>query len=279
MIEYVYISRGDGQNTAILSTLTDLPGGNQPPETIGAEILHFATLDSTNDHALRLLSVNRPKHGTIISTDYQTSGRGQIGRGWHSGPGLNLCLSYILYPAIKAYEQFQISMAVALGVSDTVSQQCGADRVRIKWPNDIYVDEKKIAGILIQNSIQATQITACVAGIGLNVNETDFPPELTNPTSLKLELGSNTLLDLVLIRNQLSTHLQKRLEQLGKNTLLQAQYQAMLYHKDVLSSFRLPDNEQLQSGMIAGVDPLGRLIVHWVTGKKGVYQHREIELV
>lgn len=279
MIDYVYISRGDGQNTAILSTLTDLPGGKQSPETIGAEILHFATLDSTNDHALRLLSENRPNHGTIISTDHQTAGRGQIGRGWHSAPGLNLSLSYILYPAIKPQDQFQISMAVAVAVSGTVSQHCGADRVRIKWPNDIYVDDRKIAGILIQNSIQGNQITACVAGIGLNVNETDFPPELPNPTSLRLELGKDSLLDLVSIRNLLSTHLQKRFELLGQHTVLLTQYHDMLYRKDVISSFRLPGVEQIQSGMITGVDPQGRLIVRWDKGTLGVYQHREIELL
>lgn len=244
---------------------------------IGAVVIHLPTVDSTNDHALRLLSENRPTHGTIVSTDHQTAGRGQIGRGWYSAPGLNLCLSYILYPLIKPQEQFQISMAVALAVSDTVSQHCGSERVRIKWPNDIYVDDKKIAGILIQNSVQGNQITACVAGIGLNVNETDFPPELPNPTSLKLELGITDPFDLFLIRSLLSAHLQKWFDFLSKETLLQTQYQALLYRKDVLSSFRFPGNEQIQSGMITGVDPHGRLIVHWEMGQQGVYQHREIE--
>ena len=170
-----------------MSTLTDRSTGRTGLEAIGTVIYHFRVLDSTNTYALKLLSQIRPKAGTLISADYQTTGRGQMGRDWHSAPGLNLCLSCILYPETNAQNQFAISMAVALAVRDTVADFINQERVKIKWPNDIYVGDKKIAGILIQTSIHGNVIIYCVAGIGLNVNETDFPAELPNPTSLKLE--------------------------------------------------------------------------------------------
>jgi len=272
-------------------------------------IYHFRVLDSTNTYALKLLSQIRPKAGTLISADYQTTGRGQMGRDWHSAPGLNLCLSCILYPETNAQNQFAISMAVALAVRDTVADFINQERVKIKWPNDIYVGDKKIAGILIQTSIHGNVIIYCVAGIGLNVNETDFPAELPNPTSLKLETtetldrdlpdGSQELSipegrlslagrqegivnswDINAVQERLTENLSKRLNLLGSpGTRLHDDYHSALYRRDIQSHFRIFQNKSIQSGTIEKVDELGRLIIRWKNGEIRSYQHHEIEYV
>ncbi len=291
-----YISVCDVQNTAFLSTLTDKPYGKTEMHVIGSVIYHYPVLDSTNACAGRLLSQIRPKPGTIIIAGFQTSGRGQINKGWHSAPGLNLCLSCIIYPDIRPQDQFQISAAVSLAVRDTVLALITHRNVTIKWPNDIYVNDKKIAGILIQNSIQGNKITNCVAGIGLNVNETEFPVELPNPTSLKLE-STDTLyrddpktvddspipdikLDLKAVQERLIENLRLRLDISSSNVLqLHEDYQAALYRRNILSSFRLPQKDTIQSGTIEKVDDVGRLTIRWQNGHIVSYQHREIEYV
>jgi len=254
---------------------------------IGTVLYHFPVLDSTNACAARLLSKIRLKPGTMITADYQTAGRGQIHRGWHSAPGLNLCLSCILYPDIRPHEQFQISMVVSLAVQELVAELCKNKPVTIKWPNDIYVGDKKIAGILIQNSIKGTEITSCIAGIGLNVNETDFPPELPNPTSLKLEsteshyrhLQLDDSIDINAVCEALTEKLNHRLTFLQSRTIqLQNDYQQVLYRQGTLSCFKLSQNDR-RTGTIQSVDDLGRLQILWETGEPGAYQHGEIEYV
>jgi BirA family biotin operon repressor/biotin-[acetyl-CoA-carboxylase] ligase len=221
----------------------------------------------------------------MIIADYQTAGRGHSNRAWHSAPGLNICLSCILYPNIRPQEQFQLSMVVSLAVRDLVTDICPNKPVTIKWPNDIYVGDKKIAGILIQNSIQGNEITSCIAGIGVNVNETAFPPDLPNPTSLKLESTEThhyrkfmyDLLDIHAVRERLSENLSSRLKFLDSHTVqLQNDYHQALYRRGTLSHFRLLQND-LRSGTIEGVDNLGRLLIRWESGEIGSYQHREID--
>ena len=179
------------------------------PDTLftGQNIIEIASVDSTNNYIKNLLTTERPSEGTIVLAHTQSAGRGQMGNIWASEPGKNLTVSYVFYPSfLEATKQFYLNMAVALAVKDCCELLLD-DEVRIKWPNDIYYCDKKIAGILIENSISGSNLTSSIVGIGLNVNQAEFHPSLPNPSSLKLIKGKNfVVLDVL---NQLSHFLEK----------------------------------------------------------------------
>lgn len=122
-------------------------------------------------------------HGFALMAREQTAGRGQRGNSWEAEPGRNVTLSLMLRPeGLPAVRQFEVSEAVALGVADAV-EELGIGDVRVKWPNDIYVGDRKIAGILIENSLTGPMIGRSIAGIGLNVNQREFRSDAPNPVS------------------------------------------------------------------------------------------------
>jgi BirA family biotin operon repressor/biotin-[acetyl-CoA-carboxylase] ligase len=150
---------------------------------IGSKLYFFENLPSTNSHAAHLLKNNDLPEGTIIYTNYQSAGQGQIGKRWESEDDKNLLISIVLFPSmINPDDQFYISMIVSLGICDFLRRYIPV--CSIKWPNDIYVNNDKIAGILIENSILGNQIENTIAGIGLNVNQDKFYSDAPNPVSL-----------------------------------------------------------------------------------------------
>lgn len=130
------------------------------------------------------------EHLFMIHTDFQTEGRGQHGNGWESERGKNLLFSTLIQrPPIRVDEQFRLSMWISVCLVQSLKQVTGLSDYRIKWPNDIYLGDKKLAGILIESSLQAGEITYAIVGVGLNVNQEVWLGDAPNPTSLKLETG------------------------------------------------------------------------------------------
>ncbi|MBR4660475.1 MAG: biotin--[Bacteroidales bacterium] len=126
--------------------------------------------------------------GTVYAARYQSAGRGQRGNSWQSRAGENLTFSLLLRPeSLPAAHQAVISQIVTLGITDFLLQ-AGLE-ARIKWPNDIYVEDRKICGILIENTLATDRLSDSIVGIGLNLNQREFDPALPNPTSLLLETG------------------------------------------------------------------------------------------
>lgn len=162
---------------------------------IGSKIIHLESVDSTNNYVANLIKDNSLVNGTVILTDEQIEGRGQRGSVWSSLSGVNLLMSVYFEPANLSVEhQFYLSKFVAITLMDYLkSKGLNAD---IKWPNDIYVNGKKIAGVLIENQLSGTNIKSAIIGIGLNVNQIDFGE--INATSLKLELSEFNPIDEVL---------------------------------------------------------------------------------
>lgn len=151
------------------------------------EIQHFKTLGSTNTWIKE--NIDLLQAPVAVMTDEQTAGRGQRGNIWLSAKGENLLCSILFEPEnLPAMSQFSLSEAVALSICNTLQTQFNI-KADIKWPNDIYVDGKKIAGILIENSLKASKVAHTIIGIGLNLNQSTFPPELPNPTSAVLLSG------------------------------------------------------------------------------------------
>lgn len=148
------------------------------------KLIHLQEIDSTNEYAKSLIKeLTYVSEGTTIVAKNQLHGRGQMGSSWESNPNQNLTFSVIISPKMLVVEQFQISKIVALALISFLNQ-LGIKNTSIKWPNDIYIKEKKIAGILIENILKNNKIEYTIVGIGLNVNQVDFTTK--NATSLQL---------------------------------------------------------------------------------------------
>ena len=156
------------------------------------DIIWLKSVDSTNNEVRRRFS--EIDNLSVLSAEIQTAGRGQRGNTWSSKPGENLTFSIVLkfgesdsetfLPPIRAFDQFAISAIAAMSVIDFLSRY--DINAKVKWPNDIYVDNRKICGILIENTLRGEIVSGSIVGIGLNVNQTVFDPDLPNPTSLAL---------------------------------------------------------------------------------------------
>ena len=147
------------------------------------DIMWFKSLDSTNEEARRHIS--DIDNLSVLSALEQTAGRGQRGNTWTSNAGENLMFSIVLKsPVLMAEDHFALNEIAALSVADFLSTY--GIKAQIKWPNDIYVDEKKICGILIENSFRGKSISSSIVGIGLNINQRNFDVNLPNPTSMVL---------------------------------------------------------------------------------------------
>ena len=162
---------------------------------IGHHIIRLEETDSTNNYAYNLLTTNKQAEGIIVLADHQTKGKGQGDNQWESEKSLNILMSLILKPKfLHPFQQFYLNMAISLAVADTVKEVTGKEAL-IKWPNDILVNKKKIAGILIMNTIDSKRINSSIVGIGLNVNQYMFNEHTKNPTSVIIETGREQKLD------------------------------------------------------------------------------------
>ncbi len=243
---------------------------------IGSNLIFVRNLPSTNTYAGQLLKNQIPEEGTIIHTNYQSSGKGHQGNSWESEDGKNLLISIVLLPSmISPSDQFSISMAMSLGICDFLNRYIRT--CSIKWPNDIYVNNDKIAGILIENSIMGYQIEYSITGIGLNVNQDRFLSDAPNPVSLKLLTG--TVYDLTVCLNQLSSDLDNRYKQVitGCFDLIRTDYLSRLYRLNEWFNFR--DTDGVYSGKILTVTDNGRLQIERKSGVKSEYSFKEIEFI
>ncbi|MBP5583553.1 MAG: biotin--[acetyl-CoA-carboxylase] ligase [Bacteroidales bacterium] len=235
-------------------------------------IIELKEISSTNDYALELARTQNIQEFTVIRTDFQTKGRGQIGNHWVADRGKNLLFSVILHPThIAANNQFILSQCVSLALFHTVSLFC--DNVAIKWPNDLYVSNKKIAGILIENLLNGKHIASSIIGIGLNVNQEEFLGA-ENPISLKnithKELNINEIL--LLFLKELDS-LYSQIPQNDKK--IQNEYLNHLYLKDQQATFK--DKDGLFVGSISSVTENGQLHIIDEQGEERAYYFKEVE--
>lgn len=216
--------------------------------------LHYLpTVDSTNIYATRLAEDGLAHHGEVVWALDQTQGRGQRGKQWNTRPGENVMMSLIVQPPVAlSHSPAHLNMIVAAAIA-RYFEAIGKDwSVKIKWPNDIYVNDKKAVGILIENVFRGMQWTNAVIGVGINVNQTDFDPELTRATSLKVESGREY--DLFEIINDLRSGLLNELiyykPETFKHTL--QQYNQFLYKRGESVRFtHMQDGEEFTATVIA----------------------------
>lgn len=232
---------------------------------IGKVFHHFDSLESTNQYALNLISKSKPIEGTVISTFNQTKGRGQIGSNWESGINQSITLSIILYPTfLPIQRQFILNQIISLAVRAFISEYT-SQVVKVKWPNDVYVNDKKITGILIQNSLSGKKIATTVVGIGINVNQRGFPDDLGKATSLSLE--TNHQFDLNKLIPDLCFYVETQYLALkaGKYEQIEQAYLKNLYKYQESAQFVRPNGQSFE-GIIEGITAYGKLSIRHANG-------------
>lgn len=241
---------------------------------IGSAIIHIDTTVSTNNYAAAILQEERIGEGTVISTGFQTGGKGQAGNKWESEKDKNLLFSIILYPEnITPADQFLISRAVSLGIAGFLRHYLSG--ISIKWPNDIYVGDGKIAGILIENAIAGSRLVHSIAGIGMNVNQTIFISDAPNPVSMKLITGLEY--DTSLLLSELLASIGKYYQMLfaGGRDVIEDDYHSILYRKGEWHHYIAGTRKFM--GMITGTERSGCLSVKDDMGRLSSYMFKEIE--
>ena len=240
---------------------------------VGFPLIQLQSVDSTNSYASQLLRMSEVTEGTAILAVQQTHGKGYGGSQWISEPGQNLLFSFILKPGfLPADHQFYLSMCVSNAILDFISGLAGP--VCVKWPNDILLQGGKVAGILIENTVLDRNLYTSVIGIGLNVNQKNFPPGLPNPVSLSIAAGtefdlSDTLTSLF---GSLNTHI---------SILYQEEYAriktAYLNNLQGLNEWAIfEDQSGTFEGRIVDVADTGELIVANHEGEVKQYRFKEV---
>lgn len=240
------------------------------------DIIWLDTVDSTNDEARR--RIPDLDNLSVLSAYRQSEGRGQRGNTWSAKAGENLTFSifaryacdsvpsFDCLPPTRALDQFVISEITALSVVDLLSSY--GINAKIKWPNDIYVGNRKICGILIEHSLKEAFLSTSIIGVGLNVNQTSFDHSLPNPTSMAIcrpaeneESGYKLTALLKEFMDLFDGYCRRYLNITGGYTRLRKLYLAQLWRKDEISRFIDTANGQHFSGMIRGLSDIGHLVI------------------
>ncbi|UAY54054.1 biotin--[acetyl-CoA-carboxylase] ligase [Arachidicoccus terrestris] len=240
---------------------------------IGNPLTILDEVESSNNYATRLALQGLAHHGHGILARYQSAGKGQRGKTWQGAAGQNIALSVVLdMHGVPLTRNFELSMAIALGVYDFFSHFAGED-TRIKWPNDIYWRDRKAVGILIENTIKGQNWIWAVAGMGINMNQTAFEGEMeTKAVSLRQITGQN--FDIEPGARLLCTYLEARYQQFLRDPeALMDQYNSVLFRKNETTTLcYLGDDYNCR---VLAVDAQGRL---WIEGAPVPYfQFGEIQ--
>jgi BirA family biotin operon repressor/biotin-[acetyl-CoA-carboxylase] ligase len=224
-------------------------------------------VDSTNNYAMARATAGTAPHGTLVFARDQWAGKGQRGRTWTSKPGENIILSAVLEPvALPASAVFGLSVAVALACHDLFSHYAGSESTAIKWPNDLYWNDRKAGGILIENHFKGDRWLYAIAGMGININQVEFPPTARHPVSLR-QITGKTFESLQLAR-ELGGLLDKRYSELeaGSSADQLHQYNQRLYGRG--REVRLKKDNAVFSTVVQGVSPQGMLLTRDVLDRQ-----------
>jgi BirA family biotin operon repressor/biotin-[acetyl-CoA-carboxylase] ligase len=240
----------------------------------GNYIIKLEEVDSTNTYLSNLAATEKLPDGSVVCAAHQYAGKGQRGNSWIVEKNMNLTFSILYFPTFMSIDkQFLLSQAISLGVYDYLITKCNS--VTIKWPNDLYVGNKKIGGLLIENAIKGDKLAQVIIGVGLNINQASFDLSLTNATSLSLENKELYNLDAELL--DLLTSIERRFLQLKNAQFLNIkdQYLKVLYLHQQWHIYKLPDGTHLE-GKIIGFDDDGLLIIEDLEAQIHKFANKEI---
>ncbi len=245
---------------------------------IGTPLIELQSVDSTNNYARDLIHAGLAQHGMVIFAHEQTAGKAQRGRVWISEKGNSIALSIILKPQpLLLAQQFQLSASIALAAHEFFSRYAGND-TRIKWPNDLYWQDRKAGGILIESVVGSGESEAAspgspsgtqfpdkgawnwaIVGVGININQTSFPPHLPNPVSLQQITGKNS--KTLQLATEFCAVVEKNLQELGRSGFdtIFANYNLHLYKKNEKVKFR--KDTRVFEAVIKRITPAGKIVL------------------
>ena len=239
-------------------------------------IFKFDAVNSTNDLLLKWADNKSTPNGSVIWALSQNKGKGQHGRIWESIPGENLTFSMLIrHDGMTIMEQFIFNKAISVALMKSL--QVFSPDFKIKWPNDIYLNGKKIAGVLIENSIKGKYIDYSVVGIGINVNQREFPKHLVNASSIIKETGISIELENLLY--QIIDHIEffvNFIKRKQSDEILEI-YLNNLFRKNTISVFK-KGNETF-NGIIRGVDDFGRIKIELESEEVVLFNNGEITMM
>lgn len=240
-------------------------------------ILEIQETTSTNTYLRNYLGQHPDAiEGTTVRANFQTAGRGQRGNSWESETGKNLLFSTVLFPDfLEANQQFYLSQIITLAIQESLSRH--TDNISIKWPNDLYWNDLKICGMLIENDISDQHIAQCIMGVGININQEHFRSPAPNPVSLKQITGTNE--SILSILCDTLNHLQHyyTLLQQGAYETIDRNYHAVMYRRTGIHRFR--DSNGIFEASITGVSPQGLLTLQKKDGECRQYAFKEVAFI
>lgn len=240
-------------------------------EVKGFEVREYEEVGSTNTVA-EGMAVSEMRDKQVVLTYRQTQGRGQVGNKWESAPGRNISMTVIFRPErLEAGKQFAISMVIALGCLDFVSRYVEGGTV--KWPNDVYVGDKKISGILIEHRIAGACIQTSLCGIGVNINQEEFLSDAPNPVSLLQLTGRELPLEEALA--ELLACIGERYSQIYNYDELEKDFLRNMYRREGV--FDWEDEKGRFRASIVGVDEYGQLRLKDTDREMRVYGFKEVK--
>ena len=241
--------------------------------------MYIKTTNSTNTLLKELLAKGEwPNGERFIYAGYQTAGRGQTGNSWESEKDKNLICSILLPPNKNLYFlNIAVGVAIIRVIQSFVFERSGlcslSEAVSIKWPNDIYWKDKKLAGILLENAIIGNEVKYAIAGIGLNVNQTEFVSNAPNPVSLKQITGTDFDIDELMqdLPDAVDTVLKEPEEAIW------SAYKAHLYRREGFWPYE--DKNGIFEARIEDVLPTGEIVLRDKEGKKRIYHFKQVRYV
>jgi len=235
-------------------------------------IIELDAIDSTNNYAMHAIDADKAQHGLTIVAKSQEAGKGQRGKTWYDAAGQSLLMSIITAPNAAIRDQFVFNASVAAAIADVLRQLYENWDIRIKWPNDIIINDKKAGGILIENVIRGSDWTYGVIGVGLNVNQVNFPPDLPHATSLKKESKNN--FDITSLRDAMREKILASVAHLLPPGPCMELYNGYLYKRGRKQLFG--NGNSRWEATITGAHADGTLEVRLDDGASAFYHHGQV---
>ncbi len=244
---------------------------------LGKNIIYLPHCHSTNDLLQQYVKSGHAKEGTIVTTDFQTAGRGQRGNSWESEPGENLLFSFCVKPDfLDSRKQYFLNVVTAVAMAEAIAELADDGLVvEVKWPNDLYINDRKCAGILLETQLTGKRLENAVIGIGLNLNQEEFAD--SKATSLRiegLEVDRWELLEIFCLRFEQLYDLLHREGEVD----LRERYLSRLRWLQELHKFHLTNSDQIVNGTIVGIDEIGRLRLQY-DGTEQIFDIQQIKFI